>query len=226
MDLTSFFPVSTVPLKILELGTGTGLVGITSIKMLESMNRVAEVTLTDYETEVMSNLKHNLGLNFIDFTSSTTSKVRVKLQNLDWNQFSSPTSQSSNKIKESEKYQIIIASDVIFEPTHTKLIHSVISNLLQLPTPSFPSPTFHLILPIRHTHSLEHNGFDKVFSSGMKTGDTNGRSSRDLEGNEFRLKYFEKKVEFGTDGFGEARKEDSEYWVYRIGWEKVLENVV
>lgn len=209
-------------MRILELGSGTGLCSITTIKMLELMGKEAEVVVTDYEAEILENLRCNLNLNSISSTSS--SGVEVKVEHLDWSSYLHTSSSTSPiSISSINRYPIILASDVIFESDHTELIHSVISSLLSFPNSSFPNPTFHIILPLRYTHSIEHDGFDTLFS-GDDTREEEGRVGvEDEEGRKWRLRTKSRETLRGQDGFGSkgSGKEDSEYWLYRIGWESM-----
>lgn len=54
---------SKEPLNILELGAGTGLVGLALAEWLSSTELSSKVILTDYHPNVMSNLEHNARLN-------------------------------------------------------------------------------------------------------------------------------------------------------------------
>ena len=67
--------------KIIELGAGSGLLGLA---LLKSSERIESYTFTDYSPMILNLLRQNASLNFSDEQLET----RVKIEELDWNQFS------------------------------------------------------------------------------------------------------------------------------------------
>ena len=65
------------PLRILELGTGTGMLSIVTAKILQSSNPAPEIIATDYHPEVLDNLAKNVATNFPKFPAIT-------IECLDW----------------------------------------------------------------------------------------------------------------------------------------------
>lgn len=90
--------ITSMPLRCLELGAGTGLVSLTVGKIIQSklatvtpnllgeLGRL-EVVATDYYPSVLANLDTNIKANF---SSSTSNAICIESQALDWSQFSSP----------------------------------------------------------------------------------------------------------------------------------------
>jgi phospholipid N-methyltransferase len=70
-------------LRILELGAGTGLVGLAIAQYIQDFSDwQAEVCLTDYHQDVLANLKGNMQLNRL---IKQHDRVQVIVSHLDWN---------------------------------------------------------------------------------------------------------------------------------------------
>ncbi|EGV63251.1 Protein-lysine N-methyltransferase rrg1 [Yamadazyma tenuis] len=110
---------------ILELGAGTGLVGIVCLLL-----GFKKVFLTDLE-EILPNLKHNLLINQVD----------TEVEELDWND---PT---GFLVKHSQiNFKTIILSDPIYSSDHPALIHKVLKK--------FTGPQTHVLIqvPLRRNY--------------------------------------------------------------------------
>lgn len=210
-----FVGPSSTSLRILELGSGTGLVGLATAAALSRIGQLATIDLTDYEEHVLDNLAHNVGLN-----SETLGSTDVAVKRLDWTDFHEGRSARSS----TRQYDYVFGADLVYEPQHLEWLHATVSALLRFPSTDSPTlPTFHLVLPLRSTHASEHDGFDAAFSAegdGME-----GRDRFDAEGRKWRLTTLERTDATGEDGFGGARERAAEgkvsrYWVYRIGWRR------
>ncbi|EGG09567.1 uncharacterized protein MELLADRAFT_115750 [Melampsora larici-populina 98AG31] len=173
-------PLITSPtrrsLKILELGAGTGLVGITTACVLARFLRSKsdatspidiELILTDYHPKVLVNLNHNLSLNADGYVlpEECESTLSVKIETLDWREL-----QGSSLSQKGYKYgfDVILGSDLVYEPQHATWASEAVQfflkpNLIHDLTSEPPQPTFHLLLPLRPTFALEsqavHNAF-------------------------------------------------------------------
>lgn len=92
------------PLRVLELGAGTGLVGIAHAKVFDT-----SVTMTDYLPEILSNLKVNIAAN----------DARCDVELLSWaDAASSPLSEQT--------WDLVIASDCIYNLDQPELlVHAV-----------------------------------------------------------------------------------------------------
>ncbi|KAH9914649.1 uncharacterized protein BXZ73DRAFT_106544 [Epithele typhae] len=67
------------PLRLLELGAGTGLLSIAAAKLLHLSDTPSTIVATDYHPSVLDNLRRNVATNF---PSSTACPMEVRL--LDW----------------------------------------------------------------------------------------------------------------------------------------------
>ena len=185
---------------MLELGSGTGLVGLTAAAILFRSHRVARVVLSDFDTDALSNLQHNVKLNSIVIGDDVT------VERLDWG----TTSDRDGR------YDVILGADLCFEPQHALLLHRAVSTLLAFPTSRDPDPVFELVLPLRRTHQAELDACDRAFGSCSQA-----TSFSDLEGRRWTLQTRERTEESAGDGFGDKGDGVSRYWVYRIEWAQV-----
>ena len=96
-------------LRVLELGSGTGLLSIAAAKVYSRLGCSAYVQATDYHPRVLDNLSKNMHAN-LGPIGRLDSEVKVDVVALDW---AYPPS-----ISNEEKYDIVLASDVIYEPQH------------------------------------------------------------------------------------------------------------
>ncbi|CAD5205487.1 unnamed protein product [Bursaphelenchus okinawaensis] len=86
------------PLKVLELGAGCGLAGLSLAKAFMSI----QLTTTDCDMNVLVQLRKNVLLNFGE-------EQRVKVAELDWFK-----SEKNEVLK--EEFDVVIAADVIYDP--------------------------------------------------------------------------------------------------------------
>ncbi|KAK7692030.1 hypothetical protein QCA50_005435 [Cerrena zonata] len=148
------------PLRILELGSGTGLVTLTVANLLHSTQENnfgsgnINIYATDFHPSVLKNLQHNISIN--------TTSPNVQTHFLDWSQFPSlPLSSPFN-----EPFDLIFGADIVYEMQHVQWIHDCLQLLLRLPDNSSRDPRFHLVIPLRRTHQGESHAVDFVFPSG------------------------------------------------------------
>ncbi|PGH26486.1 hypothetical protein AJ80_01800 [Polytolypa hystricis UAMH7299] len=105
------------PLRALELGSGTGLVGLSFAALWGS---AATVHLTDLEP-IVPNLEHNVSLND-ELLNKTGATVSTGV--LDWS--IQPGPQPSAE----EKYDVIVAADPLYSPEHPKWLVQTIKRWL------------------------------------------------------------------------------------------------
>ncbi|KAH9487409.1 Protein-lysine N-methyltransferase EFM2 [Psilocybe cubensis] len=196
---TFFLPWSRQPagrLRYLELGAGTGLVSLIASKILhsvESFKLEVDLVATDYYPSVLANLAHNLDSNL---RASCKKHVRVSTQHLDWSTF---CDSAPNSVFE-DGFDVVYGADIVYESQHAIWIKSCLEKLLRKPTSSNPNPTFHLIIPLRATHSAESNTIEQVFPP---------------DGKGLVIKHKEIIVCYADSG---KSGEEIEYAYFRIGW--------
>lgn len=124
--------------RVLELGAGTGLVGLAAASVWQSL--VSEVMLTDLP-EIIPNLERNIEMNRTSLANNTEMHCRV----LDW------TDDTDLPTPSEQAYPLILAADPIYSLDHPRMLVATLSRWLQ------PSPTsrFILELPVRHGYDKE-----------------------------------------------------------------------
>lgn len=156
-------PMLKRPLRILELGAGTGLVGIVIAKLLHASNIPSEVILTDFHQSVLDNLRRNIVLS-----TTGDSPCSVSGNFLDWSTF--PTSEHLSPFREC--FDQIYGADVIYELNHARWLKGCVELLLRKPSPETlhqekvshsSRPCFYLVLPLRSTHQAESHTVEEVF---------------------------------------------------------------
>lgn len=179
-------------LRILELGSGTGLVGLAVAQYIKDYSReTAQVCLTDYHADVLSNLKKNVRLNkWIEGSN----RVQVDVSYLDWNDA------QSDEIR--GRFNLIVAAgeppnclvqvysytdtrsctDCVYEEQHAKQIRTIAERYLALPrrAASKTSPQLFLCCPLRPTHQVELRRLEEVFASRTNRSSLSSSSSSSL----------------------------------------------
>lgn len=162
-------------LRVLELGAGTGLVTLTTAKLLQKIAldttcRI-QIVATDYYPFVLENLSANVRTNIHTDENST---VTVLTHSLDWSRFGP----GDTKFHPFDyPFDLVFGADVIYEPEHAKWIHSCLTYLLRKPSDLSrsdyhkSSALFHLVSPLRATHSSESNYIENVFSRSEDDAD-------------------------------------------------------
>ncbi|KAJ7067876.1 S-adenosyl-L-methionine-dependent methyltransferase [Mycena amicta] len=131
----SFDLVDNSPLRILELGAGTGLLSIAAAKLLP----LATVVATDYHPAILANLTANVRTNLLG--------ARICVAALDW-------SDPSDAPPLDEAFDIVLAADVVYHPDHARWLRGCATRLLR------SGGTFYLIVPVRT--SGRHEGVDRT----------------------------------------------------------------
>lgn len=104
-------------LRALELGSGTGLVGMSFAAL---HGKSATIHLTDLP-EIVPNLAHNVALN-VELLNRTAATVTTGT--LDW------SARPENSPSQAERYDIIIAADSLYSPNHPKWLVNTIGRWL------------------------------------------------------------------------------------------------
>ncbi|KAF7354083.1 hypothetical protein MVEN_01095700 [Mycena venus] len=120
-------------LRVLELGAGTGLVGLVLATLAKRMDIPVTVTRSALQCR------------------PTPSIGRCFLKNTDPLPLHAPLD---------EPFDIILGADIIYEPEHAAWIHACVSRLLDR---GRSKSQFHLVIPLRRTHTLESSSVELVF---------------------------------------------------------------
>ena len=169
------------PTKILELGAGTGLVGLGLASWLEKQQprqAKALVTLTDHHANVLANLSENVTANGIggvcvrrlDWQLVYNAKHQRPLSSHETLAQTLPQNNESLTARYGDvdahvKFDLLVAADCIYDPQHASWIHAVAEQHLSRPSTDFPNPQLHLLIPIRATHLAELASVYDVFSA-------------------------------------------------------------
>lgn len=156
-DSIESFKPKDKKLKVLELGSGTGLVGISWAckwkELYENKCNEIELYLTDLP-DIVDNLKHNVSTNNLD--SFVIADV------LDW---TDPSEFIEKYNTEDKTFDIILIADPIYSPNHPEWVVNMISKFLS------PKGKCYLEIPIRSKYAkerqvlidlLEKNDFDII----------------------------------------------------------------
>ncbi|TPX59217.1 hypothetical protein PhCBS80983_g02574 [Powellomyces hirtus] len=143
--------------RVLELGSGTGLAGLVCARIGQeaAAKRSTDfrITMTDYDSTVLSNLVHNAASN--DLTTT------VAVHKLDWTDGvmwdSHPTQQ--------QEYPLIIASDCAYDISHARHIPRVVDSYLAKHT---PHARFWCVLPVRNRFDGELEAFVKAMRASSQ----------------------------------------------------------
>jgi SAM-dependent methyltransferase len=219
------------PLRILELGAGTGLVSLAVAKIAsllcdrQARSSIDEITVeifaTDYDRAVLSNLRDNIRRN-----EPLNGCVSLKACSLDWEQYYQLRMGRDRNMKEdlhvasdpqgeklrTHSFDVILAADVVYGLQHAEWLKATVQSLLRYPghdatttSQSVDNPLFHLVAPIRHTHRAELESIVQVFSPCA----TPAPDSRDRAA-QYRLSIL--RSHHIDDG------EESGFIWYEIGW--------
>ncbi|KAF4612433.1 hypothetical protein D9613_004373 [Agrocybe pediades] len=177
------------PLRILELGAGTGMLSIVASKILQGSS--VEIVATDYHPDVLENLRKNVATNFSSSTSITVTA-------LDWENpyYEAPFD---------KPFDIILAADVIYHPSHAKWIKDCVGKLLDR-SPGAEA-VFWLIIPVRTTG--RHEGMDATVDA-LFVDDSSSSSGPG------KLAILHRE-EVGRQG-SVGRADEGAYKLFKIGW--------
>ncbi|KAI3319331.1 hypothetical protein HD806DRAFT_290615 [Xylariaceae sp. AK1471] len=186
--------------RIIELGAGTGLVGIALGKILPRL-RVSTPTIiaTDFHPTVLANLQTNIAQNFPTLPDqdkySTLPLPLVQAAPLDWEtpDLSPPLGEQAN---------MLVATDVIYDPAHAVWLRDCAAHMLK------PDGLFWLMLTVRTTGKFEG-------ISGTMRASFNGCDGlRNSQG--CVLAILDEERFARPSGIG--RGDESEYRLFRVGW--------
>ncbi|KAI8078717.1 putative methyltransferase-domain-containing protein [Halteromyces radiatus] len=130
--------------EVLELGTGTGLVGLVCEKLKDGLGKV---TVTDYHPSVLKNVAINVELNHSTCQVSKLDFIQVatSIEETEWN---------------NRTFSIVIASDLLYEMEHAEYLPVAVEKLME--------NDFYFMIPLRDTHWKEVNRFEeKMIQVGL-----------------------------------------------------------
>lgn len=184
--------------RIVELGAGTGLVGITMAKLLPRLDIPrAEIIATDYHAAVLANLRDNAAVNFgSDHSASST----VQTCMLDW---ASPCLDAPLD----KPADMLVATDVVYAPEHAAWLRDCAAKLLAR------EGTFWLVASVRPNGRFE--GVTDTVEGAFADLEQCPRS----QDGECVLRILEQRRLEKRKGVGRA--DEIGYKVFRIGWEAV-----
>ncbi|PWN24130.1 hypothetical protein BCV69DRAFT_280032 [Microstroma glucosiphilum] len=137
------------PLRVAELGAGTGLVGIVCAQLLSSLcppsasisdgagEEKNTVILTDYHPRVLENLRRNVDAN----RTGLSSRVELGVNALDWSVYYQPSDGDSATpgllsspallaAGQHPHYDLLLAADVVYAREHASWLYATMSSLL------------------------------------------------------------------------------------------------
>ena len=206
------------PLRILELGAGTGLLSLALGSLCIHANIPAHIIATDYHPDVLCNLRDNVAAN----PSSVSDSVIIDVQPLDWKTFSEPNRSADDLSGDrelnpviAEPFDLIVASDVVYRPEHAKWIACTVRSLLRRDplcssshcASSGPPACFYIIAPVRPTHEHTRASIEEAFNVSEQSSGASG-------GDCLRIVSYHDSAK--TESVGRA--DESEYREYRIKW--------
>ena len=188
-------------LSILELGAGTGLVSLTVYRYLASRGLCATIYATDFNSLILDNLAQNISINKQAIPESTD--LRISCGSLDW---SNPDTADLDFLDSAD---LVLGADVIYEELHAGWIRTCLERFMCKPRlGSIHQPIFHLVIPLRPTHSFESSTIEGIFPPRSETSGRNG----------WELVVFSKDSILCEASDDEADGQ-VEYVYYTIGWE-------
>lgn len=141
---------------VLELGTGTGMVGLICDHL-----GAAEIHVTDYHPRVLENVAYNIQLN----------KSRAQVSKLDFIEVSKD--QALEWLD--KKFDVVIASDLLYEMEHAEHLPIAVEKLMK--------NDFYFMIPLRDTHWEEVEHFEKRMNElGLKCRKTEDYEREEEEG--------------------------------------------
>jgi len=173
-------------LRVLELGAGTGLLSITAARILARVpvRTPPLIVATDFHLDVLANLQRNVDTN--------EGAGDVLVRELDWsrpNLDDAPLDQA---------FDVILAADVVYEPSHASLIANCATALL-----ARPAGVLWMIIALRT--GGKHEGLSSTVTEAFSRGNSGTK-----------LTILEEEILRRIDGHGRA--DEVGYKLFKIGW--------
>ena len=165
---------------------------------------------------MLKNLHHNIQSNF---PRGAPPHVSLSADALDWSRYSPKCGWNGAAAGPpfDQTFDVIFGADVIYEPQHVFWIRDCVSALLRRPSGSegptaLAQPRFHLVMPLRPTHTSESHAVTQVFPRAPENRTLAPPSSTDLQLSVIRQETVVCEVEDARPG------EEVEYVHYVVGW--------
>ncbi|KAL0076201.1 putative methyltransferase-domain-containing protein [Phycomyces blakesleeanus] len=141
---------------VIELGTGTGMVGLICAKL-----GAASTDLTDYHPSVLENVAINVKLN----------EVQANVSKLDFIELAT----NPDSVWRNRKFDVVIASDLLYEMEHAEYLPVAIELLM--------TDVFYFMIPLRATHTKEVALFERRMEEiGLYLDQTSDQEVEEDEG--------------------------------------------
>nr|GAT60923.1 predicted protein [Mycena chlorophos] len=140
-------------LRVLELGAGTGMVGMTLAKIAHKLRVPVEVVCTDAYPPALENLAINISSNF----SAVSDSCSITSLPLDWSAVANQSLSVPLLPPLDQPFDLVVGADIIYEAEHASWIRLVLTRLLK------KQSLFHLVIPLRRTHAAESSTVESVF---------------------------------------------------------------
>ena len=153
-------------LRILELGAGTGLVGLTAAALFTSPSFPTNIHLTDLPP-IVPNLQHNIALNAATLQSPQHTRITAGV--LDWSQtrpsrVPNDGDEGGGGGDKEEEYDTILAADSLYAPEHATWLATSMNVYLAPPNQN-PGARIFVELPLREPSAPEHDQFRTEMSN-------------------------------------------------------------
>lgn len=182
--------------RVVELGAGTGLVGITMAKLLPRLGMSgAALVATDYHPAVLENLRSNIRANFTE-----SDDVPVEACLLDW---SDPCLDPPLHVAA----DMLIATDVVYAPEHAAWLRDCAARMLSR------DGVFWLVASVRP------NGRFEGVTDTVEASFADVRDCPRSEDGKMVLRILAKERLEKRKGVG--RGDEVGYKVFRIGWQQL-----
>lgn len=155
--------------RVLELGSGTGVVGISIASDPTAQPR--ECILTDFHDEVLVNLQHNVAIN-----AETTQPTSMTVSQLDWRSFDASAY--------SDNVDVILAADCTYAP-------DIVTDLLLALSKLLPVLPRNNEVPSTEVKRISFHGVSKIAVVAATVRDPDTFAGFMLGLSENRFRYFE-----------------------------------